>query len=152
MPKIAKSLTTVALNRINKPGWYAVGGVAGLLLQVRNPTREGAPIARSWILRVRVGDPGEDGAIVDARGDLAAGREAAALRQRDQLLDEGLNSLRLGDRGLDLAVLEETSREVAEHRATVIFLHAQLLAKYTVTHDSFLSGLDALGRARVFNF
>jgi integrase len=56
MPKIAKSLTTVALNRINKPGWYAVGGVAGLLLQVRNPTREGAPLARSWILRVRVGE------------------------------------------------------------------------------------------------
>jgi integrase len=56
MPKIAKPLTTVALNRINKPGWYAVGGVAGLLLQVRNPTREGAPLARSWILRVRVGE------------------------------------------------------------------------------------------------
>jgi integrase len=56
MPKIAKPLTTVALNRINKPGWYAVGGVAGLLLQVRKPAREGAPLARSWILRVRVGN------------------------------------------------------------------------------------------------
>lgn len=56
MPKIVKSLTTVALNRITKPGWYAVGGVAGLLLQIRNPTREGAPLARSWILRVRVGE------------------------------------------------------------------------------------------------
>uniref|UniRef100_UPI0040475DD2 tyrosine-type recombinase/integrase n=1 Tax=Orrella sp. TaxID=1921583 RepID=UPI0040475DD2 len=56
MPKIVKPLTTVALNRITKPGWYAVGGVAGLLLQVRNPTREGAPLARSWILRVRVGE------------------------------------------------------------------------------------------------
>jgi integrase len=56
MPKIVKPLTTVALNRLNKPGWYAVGGVAGLLLQVRNPTREGAPLARSWILRVRVGE------------------------------------------------------------------------------------------------
>ena len=56
MPKIVKPLTTVALNRITKPGWYAVGGVAGLLLQIRNPTREGAPLARSWILRVRVGE------------------------------------------------------------------------------------------------
>lgn len=56
MPKIAKPLTTVALNRIQKPGWYAVGGVAGLLLQVRKPSREGAPLARSWILRVRVGE------------------------------------------------------------------------------------------------
>lgn len=55
MPKIAKPLTTVELNRIKTPGWYAVGGVAGLMLQVRKPAREGSPLARSWILRVRVG-------------------------------------------------------------------------------------------------
>jgi integrase len=56
MPKIAKSLTPVEVNRIKTPGWHAVGGVAGLLLQVREPAREGAQISRSWILRVRVGD------------------------------------------------------------------------------------------------
>jgi len=56
MPKIAKSLSTVEVNRIITPGWHAVGGVAGLLLQVREPAREGAQISRSWILRVRVGD------------------------------------------------------------------------------------------------
>jgi integrase len=56
MPKIAKSLSPVEVNRIKTPGWHAVGGVAGLLLQVREPAREGAQISRSWILRVRVGD------------------------------------------------------------------------------------------------
>ena len=55
MPKIAKTLTTVELNRIKEPGWYAVGGVAGLLLQVRLPAKPEGTLARSWILRVRVG-------------------------------------------------------------------------------------------------
>ena len=56
MPKIAKPLTDLQVRRINRVGWHAVGGVAGLLLQVRKPAREGAQIPRSWILRVKVGD------------------------------------------------------------------------------------------------
>ncbi|KQT10321.1 hypothetical protein ASG30_10775 [Ramlibacter sp. Leaf400] len=35
-------------------GWHAVGGVAGLLLQIRAPAQMGAPTPRSWVLRVRV--------------------------------------------------------------------------------------------------
>jgi len=56
MPKIAKPLNDIQVRRINRVGWHAVGGVAGLLLQVRNPSKEGAQIPRSWILRVKVGD------------------------------------------------------------------------------------------------
>jgi len=55
MPKIARVLTSVEANRITDAGWHAVGGVAGLLLQVRKPVQEGAFPARSWLLRVRVG-------------------------------------------------------------------------------------------------
>lgn len=56
MPKIAKPLSDLQVRRIMRVGWHAVGGVAGLLLQVRNPTNEGAQMPRSWILRIKVGD------------------------------------------------------------------------------------------------
>jgi integrase len=56
MPKIAKPLNDIQVRRISRIGWHAVGGVAGLLLQVRKPSKEGAQIPRSWILRVKVGD------------------------------------------------------------------------------------------------
>jgi integrase len=56
MPKIAKPLNDLQVRRITRIGWHAVGGVAGLLLQVRKPANEGAQIPRSWILRVKVGD------------------------------------------------------------------------------------------------
>ena len=56
MPKIAKPLSNVAVNRITSVGWHAVGGVAGLLLQVRKPAQAGASAPRSWILRIRVGN------------------------------------------------------------------------------------------------
>ena len=54
MPKIAKELSAVEVRRLSRPGWHAVGGVAGLLLQIRPPTRSGAPSPRSWILRLSV--------------------------------------------------------------------------------------------------
>jgi len=54
MPKKAKELSAVEIKRLVKPGMHAVGGVAGLLLQVtpRN--------SRSWILRVKVGTKRRD--------------------------------------------------------------------------------------------
>ena len=54
MPKIAKVLTNIEVNRITRPGWHAVGGVAGLLLQIREPASAGSIPPRSWILRTRV--------------------------------------------------------------------------------------------------
>jgi integrase len=54
MPKKAKELSALEVKRLINPGWHAVGGVAGLLLQVREPAKEGAPLPRSWILRLRV--------------------------------------------------------------------------------------------------
>ena len=56
MPKIAKPLNDLQVRRITRIGWHAVGGVAGLLLQVRKPANDGDQIPRSWILRVKVGD------------------------------------------------------------------------------------------------
>ncbi|WP_186020374.1 tyrosine-type recombinase/integrase [Burkholderia gladioli] len=49
MPRKAKELSALAVSRLTTPGTHAVGGVAGLALQV-SPTG-----ARSWILRATVG-------------------------------------------------------------------------------------------------
>lgn len=50
MPRKAKELSALAVARIKQPGMHGVGGVAGLTLQVTDAG------ARSWILRVTVGD------------------------------------------------------------------------------------------------
>jgi len=55
MPKIAKELSALEVKRLNTPGWHAVGGVAGLLLQIREPAQPSTPVPRSWILRLMVG-------------------------------------------------------------------------------------------------
>lgn len=54
MPKIAKELSALEVKRLTHPGWHAVSGVAGLLLQVCPASRDGSPPSRSWILRLRV--------------------------------------------------------------------------------------------------
>ncbi len=55
MPKIASELTDLQVRRISQPGWHAVGGVAGLLLQVRKPIGSGKALSRSWVLRIKNG-------------------------------------------------------------------------------------------------
>src|SRR4051794_7108289 len=46
MPKIAKELSALAVSRLTKPGYHAVGGCNGLNMQV------GAGGSRSWVLRL----------------------------------------------------------------------------------------------------
>jgi hypothetical protein len=79
MPKIAKSLNDLQLKRITKVGWHAVGDVAGLLLQVRKPTKEAVQTPRSWILRFKVGEQRQPiGLGSYLQVSLAAAREQAA--------------------------------------------------------------------------
>lgn len=54
MPKIAKELTAIEVKNINESGRHAVGGVVGLLLQVR------PSMNKSWLLRVKVGSTRRD--------------------------------------------------------------------------------------------
>ena len=78
MPKKARELSAAEVRRLTEPGRYPVGGVAGLLMQV---TPNGA---RSWLLRIKVGDKRRDfglGAFPDV--SLAGAREKARdLRER----------------------------------------------------------------------
>jgi integrase len=69
MPKKAKELKPVQVRRLVKPGTHAVGGVAGLLLQVSD---EGA---RSWIFRYSTGERllSKQGAEYFRRRDIGLG-------------------------------------------------------------------------------
>ncbi|MDN5871356.1 MAG: integrase arm-type DNA-binding domain-containing protein [Nitrococcus sp.] len=48
MPKITVELSALAVRRLSRPGWHAVGGVAGLLLRISDTG------ARYWVLRIRM--------------------------------------------------------------------------------------------------
>lgn len=116
MPKIAKALSALEVNRISRVGWHAVGGVSGLLLQIRKPTRDGAPAPRSWILRVKVGDKRHPiGLGSFPQISLAAARELAKNMQLE--LRQGINPLtkRRAERSamLDASSKQKTFRECA---------------------------------------
>ena len=55
MPKVAKELSALEVKRLSRPGWHAVGGIAGLLLQIKPVSTTGSAPSRSWIFRVQVG-------------------------------------------------------------------------------------------------
>ena len=79
MPKIVTPLSDLQVRRITRVGWHAVGGVAGLLLQVRKPKKNGAQVPRSWILRIKVGDQRQPiGLGSYPQVSLAVAREQAA--------------------------------------------------------------------------
>ncbi len=84
MPKVAKELGPLAVGRQKVPGWHAVGGVAGLGLQVA-PTG-----ARSWVLRVVIsGKRREFGLGGYPTVQLAAAREKA--RQARETISQGVD-------------------------------------------------------------
>ena len=72
MPRKAKELGPLAVSRLAAPGLHFVGGVAGLALQINQRG------ARSWVLRIVIGDKRRDmglGGFPDV--PLAGAREAA---------------------------------------------------------------------------
>ena len=54
MPKKAQELSPLQVKRLTKPGLHAIGGIAGLQLQIK-PTG-----AKSWILRAQIGSKRRD--------------------------------------------------------------------------------------------
>ena len=69
MPRLAKELSPVEIRRLSIPGVHPVGGVSGLLLQVK------ASGAKSWILRYATGvaRTSRSGRPFAARRDLGLG-------------------------------------------------------------------------------
>jgi hypothetical protein len=94
---------------------------------------------------VLVGDPDVHLAIIQPPLDAPPRREpalgvGARARDRDDALDEGLHRLGLGQRGADLAVLEEPGREIAQHRAAVGARAMKLFSGDAVPHGELTPG------------
>ena len=84
MPRKTKEMTAVEVRRLEKPGRHAVGGVAGLLLVVKESG------AKSWIFRTTVGGKRRNiglGGFPDV--PLAAAREKA--RSVKEVIEQGVD-------------------------------------------------------------
>jgi integrase len=86
MPKKAKELSAIEVSRLKKPGLHAVGGVAGLHLQV-TPTG-----ARSWVLRVTVGSRRRDFGLGGFPDVPLADARVKARAARD-MVDQGIDPI-----------------------------------------------------------
>ncbi|NMG32371.1 tyrosine-type recombinase/integrase [Aromatoleum evansii] len=106
MPKKAKELSALEVQRLTKPGLYAVGGVAGLQLQVL-PTG-----ARTWVLRVVIGGKRRDmglGGYPDVT--LSGAREKA--REARALIEEGKDPIAQRAAARNALIEERRALEVA---------------------------------------
>lgn len=82
MPKKAPELSAVEVKRLTRPGFHAVGGVAGLLLRVSPQSESGA---RSWVLRVMVGKKRRDIGLGGFPDVTLAGARDKARAMREQI-------------------------------------------------------------------
>src|SRR5580704_8226967 len=76
--------------------------------------------------------------VAHLRDRLAAHRKAALLAERDQLLHDRAQFLRLRQRGDDLLVLDQRRAHIGEHRLAMLGGAIELPMNLAVTHDSFL--------------
>src|ERR1700742_4735249 len=82
--------------------------------------------------------------VLDLGQRLATGVQigAAAARQGHQLFNDGTQVLRLGQRGLDLLMLDQRGSHVTPHRLAMRGGAVELAALITVTHGSVFPGLS----------
>lgn len=147
MPKKAKELSALEVNRLTTPGMHAVGGVAGLYLQV---TDSGA---RTWILRATVGSRRRDmglGGFPDVT--LAGAREAARvarLKIKDGIdpIDEAQakRAALAASQALAITFGEAAAKYIAANEAG--WKNAKHAAQWTSTLEAY--AFPTIGKIRV---
>lgn len=117
MPKKAKELGALEVSRITKTGLHAVGGVAGLQLQVTQNA------AKSWILRIQVGGKRRDmglGGYPDVT--LAQAREKA--RQAREAAQNGIDPI-AARKEAQRVLLASRGAEITFEKAAHAFINAK---------------------------
>jgi len=110
MPRKAKELSPLEVSRLKTPGLWAVGGVAGLYLQV------GTSGARSWILRVVVAKKRRDhglGGFPDVT--LAMVREKA--RRARESIEQGQDPIAQRKQAISAAIALQATDKTFEQAA-----------------------------------
>lgn len=137
MPKKAKELSAIEVQRLTKPGFHAAGGVAGLHLQVL-PSG-----ARSWVLRVVIGGKRRDmglGGYPDV--PLAMAREKARKARDD--IENGIDPIaqRVAARSTLMAArgaettFEQAARKFIEAKSAE-WANAKHAAQWTATLETY---------------
>lgn len=147
MPKKAKELSALEVNRLTAPGLHAIGGVAGLYLQV---TDSGA---RSWILRATIGTRRRDiglGGFPDVT--LAGAREAA--RKTRIMIKDGIDPVEeskakrsavIAAQAAAITFGEAASKYISAHEAG--WKNAKHAAQWTATLETY--AFPTIGKIRI---
>ncbi len=119
MPRIAKELGALAVARLKVPGWYAVGGVAGLGLQV---TSTGA---RSWSLRVTFGGKRRELGLGGYPTVLVAAARDKARQAREQI-----------DQGVDPTIAKKSAESAIKAAQARAVTFRALAERYIKAHQA----------------
>lgn len=124
MPKKAKELSAIEVTRLTDEGLHAVGGVAGLCLQVSKPNSfDAAPTtARSWVLRITIGSKRREmglGGYPDVT--LAQAKEKA--REARAKADQGIDPV-LERKEFKSALIAEQAKAVSFEQAAIAYITA----------------------------
>ena len=159
MPKVSKALSALEVSRIIKPGWRAVGTVAGLGLNV-SPTGGG----RSWVLRTTI--DGTRRAIGlgaypevtlkrahekarEIREQIGQGIDPIAVRQEQkrQRLADAIKSITFGECAANYITSHAPSWKNVKHRQqweNTLAQHAEKLTPLAVGHIETVHVMEVL--------
>lgn len=137
MPKIAREMSALEVSRLKAPGLVAVGVVPGLQLQV---TTTGA---RSWILRIKVGDKRRDMGLGAFPGvTLAQARDKA--RQAREMVAQGQDPVLERDKARSKLLAAQSSAVTFETAArgfidakSAEWSNPKHLAQWTATLETY---------------